>query len=1388
MTEHAFAFANFAEGHDDSFLNIELVERMFGSEVCQPGSSPCMPSVAARAFMARANEAMGGGRCEGFAVMSSLLEADVLAAGDFGGSGSVRELSLPDNAPLQRELAYWFATQLVPETASATRSYMAKDVMPALVDALTPGATERYRIGIVSKKGDVVSGGHSLTPIAYDRDPRQEGVYRVRVYDSNNPDNERILVVDTENNRWEFETEFAPTEPSTLYSGDETNNNPLYLTPVLARQGVRRCFFCGDDADMQVVASGGAQVSVATPSGSVGWVDGVMMQPDGGLVAPNFSNLSGGPLVSTVTVSGTGGDAMVNIFGNQDSANVGFFPKVNLNMGSSSTTVSTNNTIRGLSESGNAPLTLSVSPSSSNVGNALLKLEGNWTGSTDNNNVALNLSHEVQTNTGTSVMATAMVGGNATDVNVMTDRQTGMVTVQTNGSKDTQVTLVVMQTKPDNTTSSAQLTFTSTGSSTLTADSNTVGNGNTFTGMLDNDGQMQQLTDACEDGVVSGGESDVDCGAVCDDKCQPGESCNSGADCISTFCNDTSKRCVETSCEDGKLSGQETDIDCGGSDCAACVTGSACANNSDCESGACVGSTCVGTFAIGFTVSGLPGGAAVTLENNGIDTLDVSSNGSFTFATPVTGTYNVQVSVQPAVATCTVTNGSGTATADVNNISVTCVPTYAISGMVSGLQTGEVVTLQNGGELLALSQDGPFTFAQRTQGAYDVSVATQPVGQACAVTNGSGTAMADVTDIVVTCVTDPHPVGGVLSGLPALESVTLQNNGTDDLMLTADGVFTFGTPVVGYTVTVLTQPATGFCSVTNGSGAATAPVTDVMVDCVPTYTIGGSLAGLAAQETVVIQNGTEMLSLSQNGPFVFNTRTTGAYDVTVVTQPSGQTCSVTNGSGTATADVTNVVVTCSANVYSIGGTLSGLPGGASVTLQNNGADDLMLSADGPFTFATQTSTYNVTVLTQPTGATCTVTNGSGTATADVTNVGVTCNPSSGGMLDTTFNGTGYLSVDFSANTDWWLTGHANADSSIIVGGVTNAGGLDDNWIVSKVLPTGVIDTTFGTNGHLVVDRGATFEEVRGIFADGTGYLIAGTLFSTTSSTPSFGVARITAAGALDNTFGTNGIVIHDTGQDQFVQDAQVDASGRIVMVGWTTGGIGLPIDLIVGRINANGTLDTTFGTNGWIVYDSGGGVDDEAYGVAIHPSGQITVAGRTGGDTLLLRYDSSGASVNTFGTNGVAVLDIAGGGLFELTRRARPDGENVIIVGNVDNGIGSDFMISKVTSAGTLDGTFGTNGTTTLNLGPADFAYDVVAVPGGGWYASGFGGANMIVARFTATGQPDATFGTNGVFQSSIVDGATGWGVFVDPMQRPLVCGSITSGINETLGIVRLVP
>lgn len=419
------------------------------------------------------------------------------------------------------------------------------------------------------------------------------------------------------------------------------------------------------------------------------------------------------------------------------------------------------------------------------------------------------------------------------------------------------------------------------------------------------------------------------------------------------------------------------------------------------------------TYTVGGTVSGLTG-TGLVLKDNGGDSLTVPSGAtSFTFATAVAknGAYAVTVGTQPSnpSQTCTVTKGTGTATANVTDVAVSCTAQYTVGGTINGLAGSGMVLQNNGGDNLTVTGTGtvPFTFATVVSGSYNVTVLTQPSNptQVCTVTNGSGTATANVTNVSISC-SSKYSIGGTVSGLTG-SGLVLQNNGLDDLTVTAGSTtFTFATLVPGaYNVTVKTQPSspTQTCLVTNGTGTATANVTNVTITCSSGFSIGGTVSGLNGAGLVLQDNGGDDLTVVGTGSvkFTFASLVTGAYAVTVKAQPTNpsQDCTVTaNGTGTATAPVTNVQISCGA-VYTVGGTVSGLLG-SGLTLEDTVGtvlDKLVVTGTGavPFTFAIPepiNSTYTVSVVTQPTGPAqnCFVNNGTGKVTGTVTTVQVVC--------------------------------------------------------------------------------------------------------------------------------------------------------------------------------------------------------------------------------------------------------------------------------------------------------------------------------------------------------------------------------------------------------------
>ena len=339
------------------------------------------------------------------------------------------------------------------------------------------------------------------------------------------------------------------------------------------------------------------------------------------------------------------------------------------------------------------------------------------------------------------------------------------------------------------------------------------------------------------------------------------------------------------------------------------------------------------------------------------------------------------------------------------------VTTYTIAGTVYGLAGTGLVLQDNATDNLTIVESGNFIFATAlvSGASYAVTVLTQPSNpaQTCVVTNGSGTVIADVSAVQVTCNTNSFTVGVTVSGLSGT-GLVLQNNGTNNLPVTSNGTYTFSNPLPRgstYNVTVLTQPSSPAqtCGVTNGYGTLTiANATGILVNCVTTtttYTIGVTVSGLAGTGLILQDNGGDNLPASANGNYTFATPIASGttYSVAVLTQPSSpsQNCVVTIGTGTATANVMGIPVACSTNMANVGVIVSGLLPQTNVVLQDNGSDNLTVHANGAVTnFNTpmaKNSSYAVTVLQQPAGGACIVgSGGHGTITGGNVGVEVTC--------------------------------------------------------------------------------------------------------------------------------------------------------------------------------------------------------------------------------------------------------------------------------------------------------------------------------------------------------------------------------------------------------------
>jgi len=244
--------------------------------------------------------------------------------------------------------------------------------------------------------------------------------------------------------------------------------------------------------------------------------------------------------------------------------------------------------------------------------------------------------------------------------------------------------------------------------------------------------------------------------------------------------------------------------------------------------------------------------------------------------------------------------------------------TYTVGGAVAGVTGAGLVLQDNGGNDLTVSANAAtftFTAPVASGDVYSVTVLTQPAGANCTVSNGDGKATANVTNVSVMC-SPLYSIGGTITGLTG-PGLVLQDNGGDNLAVSANAAtFTFATPLSSgsaYGITVLTQPIGENCAVANGSGTASANVTNASVVCTQFYAIGGTITGLHGTGLVLQDNGGDNLAVSANAAtFAFATPLVGGstYSVTVLTQPAGENCTVSNGSGSVSTDVSNANILC----------------------------------------------------------------------------------------------------------------------------------------------------------------------------------------------------------------------------------------------------------------------------------------------------------------------------------------------------------------------------------------------------------------------------------------------------------------------------------------------
>ena len=466
-----------------------------------------------------------------------------------------------------------------------------------------------------------------------------------------------------------------------------------------------------------------------------------------------------------------------------------------------------------------------------------------------------------------------------------------------------------------------------------------------------------------------------------------------------------------------------------------------------------------------------------------------------------------------------------------------------------------------------------------------------------------------------------------------------------------------------------------------------------------------------------------------------------------LSQPGG--CATLGALSTAVLTILDEAgVPQSAPGFTISGTVTGLVGTGLVL--NKLGEDLPIAANGAFTFKQAQSTgfpYSVTVITQPTNPlqVCSVPNGSGPPpTANITNIAVNCvTPTANGALDPTFGDAGKVSTAFGGDETAMAL---QADGKIVM-----VGGSGSDFVLARYNANGSLDAGFGSAGTVTTDIASGLDEAHGVAIQGDG--------------------KIVVVGQA---------VVGRTANNQ------------------------VNFDFALARYNADGSLDTSFGTGGKVTTDFNV-LTDQAFAVAIQGDGKIVVVGSAGisiqtngftaTDFGIARYNSNGTLDASFGSGGKVTTDIAGG--VDLARNIVLQGNDVAILVSGSLTIGSSASLdhtglARYDTNGVLDGSFGTGGKLTLIDKRVDEGLvlqgDGKIVLAGSVSIGIFPArsSQFALMRLTANGGPDNGFGTAGLVTTpfSTLDDF-GRAVALQADGRIIVAGQSSNQSNPDFAVAR---
>jgi uncharacterized delta-60 repeat protein len=331
------------------------------------------------------------------------------------------------------------------------------------------------------------------------------------------------------------------------------------------------------------------------------------------------------------------------------------------------------------------------------------------------------------------------------------------------------------------------------------------------------------------------------------------------------------------------------------------------------------------------------------------------------------------------------------------------------------------------------------------------------------------------------------------------------------------------------------------------------------------------------------------------------------------------------------------------------------------------------------------------------------------------------------------------------------------DGKIVAAGLSYASGKAE-FALARYIANGSLDTSLGSGGKVLTDFSGSsgYDEAKAVAIQKDGKIVAAGVSG--GGPYDFALARYNADGSLDTSFGSGGKVLTDIGGTGDVAYAvAIQKDGKIVAAGSSNAsGSGDYDDFALARYNADGSPDTSFGSGGKVLTNFGA-FSDSAYAVAIQRNGKIVAAGYTccgSFDFALARYNADGSLDTSFGSGG-KVLTAFSGSFYGEARAVAIQGNGKIVAAGVSTASGyDDFALARYKKNGSLDTSFGSGGKVLTNFTGSSYdgANAVAIQRNGKIVAAGFDNASgsyhsddFALARYKKNGSLDTSFGSGGM-------------------------------------------